>query len=71
MRVQRAVEGSDTACVLMASEPVSRSAGGVTLALTGRTTWAGESDRSRRMAAEIGATVSRLFEFRGHTLPAS
>ena len=50
MRAQRAVEGSDTACVLMASEPVSRSAGGVTLALTGRTTWAGESDRSRRMA---------------------
>ena len=50
MRVQRAVEGSDTACVLMASEPVSRSAGGVTLALTGRTAWAGESDRSRRMA---------------------
>ena len=50
MRVQRAVEGSDTACVLMASEPVSRSAGGVTLALTGRTTWAGASDRSRRMA---------------------
>jgi hypothetical protein len=50
MRVQRAVEGSETACVLMASEPVSRSAGGVTLALTGRTIWAGESARSRRMA---------------------
>ena len=50
MRVQRAVEGSDTACVLMASEPVSRSAGGVTLVLAGRTTWAGASDRSRRMA---------------------
>ena len=50
MRVQRAVEGSDTACVLLAPEPVSRSAGGVTLALTGCTTWAGESDRSRRLA---------------------
>ena len=50
MRVQRAVEGSDTACVLVAPEPVSRSSGGVTLALTGRTTWSGQTDRSRRVA---------------------
>lgn len=50
IRVQRAVEGSDTACVLMAPEPVSRSVGGVTLALAGRTAWAGDTDRSRRVA---------------------
>ena len=50
MRVQRAVEGSDTACVLVAPEPVSRSSGGVTLALTGRTTWSGQTDCSRRVA---------------------
>jgi recombination protein RecA len=50
MRVQRAVEGSDTACVLVAPDPVSRSSGGVTLALTGRTTWSGQTDRSRRVA---------------------
>jgi hypothetical protein len=50
MRVQRAVEGSDTACVLLAPEPVSRSSGGVTLALAGRTSWAGDTDRSRRVA---------------------
>jgi recombination protein RecA len=50
MRVQRAVEGSDTACLLMAPEPMSRSAGGVTLALTGRTAWSGDTDRSRRVA---------------------
>ena len=50
LRVQRAVEGRDTACVLVASEPVSRSCGGVTLSLTGRTTWTGHTDRSRRVA---------------------
>ncbi len=50
LRVQRAVEGSDTACVLMALVPVSRSAGGVTLSLAGHTTWDGTTDRSRRMS---------------------
>ena len=50
LRVQRAVEGSDTACVLLAPEPVSRRSGGITLSLTGRTTWSGHSDRSRRVA---------------------
>ena len=34
LRVQRAVEGSDTACVLVAPEPLARSAGGLTLTLT-------------------------------------
>jgi hypothetical protein len=34
LRVQRAIEGSDTACVLLTPEPLSRSAGGLTLALT-------------------------------------
>src|SRR5262245_56808176 len=37
LRVQRAVEGRDTACVLVAPEPIARSAGGLTLTLTGRT----------------------------------
>jgi hypothetical protein len=50
LRVQRAVEGRDTACVLMASAPVARSAGGVTLSLAGRTTWEGGTDRSRRVS---------------------
>jgi hypothetical protein len=45
-RVQRAIEGSDTACVLLTPEPLARSAGGLTLALTGRSAWAGVSDRS-------------------------
>ena len=50
LRVQRAVEGSDTACVLTTPEPLARSAGGLTLTLDGRTTWLGASDRSRRLA---------------------
>ena len=50
MRVQRVIEGSDTACLIVASEPLSRSSGGLTMALAGRTTWAGESSRSRRLS---------------------
>jgi hypothetical protein len=48
-RIQRVVEGRDTACVLVASQPLARSAGGVTLTLTGRSEWVGESDRARRL----------------------
>jgi len=51
LRIQRVIEGSDTACVLLTPEPLSRSAGGLTLALTGRSSWAGDSERSRRLAA--------------------
>ncbi|HEU4693882.1 MAG TPA: hypothetical protein VFS23_36205 [Vicinamibacterales bacterium] len=47
LRVQRVIEGSDTACVLLTPEPLARSAGGLTLSLAGRSTWAGVSDRSR------------------------
>lgn len=47
LRIQRAIEGSDTACVLVGSEPIGRSAGGLTLTFTGRSAWAGSSDRSR------------------------
>ena len=49
-RVQRVLEGRDTACVLLTPRPLARSAGGVTLSLTGQTTWAGTSERSRRLA---------------------
>ena len=49
MRVQRIVEGRDTACVLVVPEPLARSAGGFTLALGARPLWAGDSDRSRRV----------------------
>ena len=49
MRVQRVIEGSDTACVLLTSEPLARSAGGLTVTLSARSTWTGASDRSRRL----------------------
>jgi recombination protein RecA len=66
MRVQRIVEGSDTACVLVVPEPLARSAGGVTLMLTGKTGWAGDSDRSRRVdGLDVGIRVvspRRTFE---------
>lgn len=47
LRVQRTIEGSDTACVLVAPEPVARSAGGLTLTVMGRAMWAGATVRSR------------------------
>jgi len=50
LRVQRTIEGSDTACVLLTSEPLARSAGGLTVSLAGRTTWAGASNQSRRLS---------------------
>jgi hypothetical protein len=39
LRVQRIVEGSDTACLLVGPEPLARSAGGLTVMCTGQTTW--------------------------------
>jgi recombination protein RecA len=49
LRIQRIVEGSDTACVLVVPQPMARSAGGVTLALESRAAWTGDADRSRRL----------------------
>ena len=49
MRLQRIVEGSETACVLVVPQPTARSAGGITLTLEARAAWAGDSDRSRRL----------------------
>ena len=63
LRLQRIVEGTDTACLLMGPVPIARSAGGVTIATASdqagdrkpspgnRTVrWAGTHDRSRRLA---------------------
>jgi recombination protein RecA len=58
LRLQRVVEGSDTACVLTTPEPLARSAGGLTLSLEGRARWEGSSDRSRRIGgADLSARV--------------
>jgi recombination protein RecA len=55
LRVQRVIEGSDTACVLVAPQPLARSAGGLTLMLTGRARWTGDADRNRHLT---GADLS-------------
>ena len=58
LRVQRIIEGSDTACVLVAPQPLARSAGGLTLTLTARTRWTGAADRSRHVTgADLTARV--------------
>ena len=58
LRVQRTVEGSDTACVVIAPAPLARSAAGVTLSLSAQPAWAGTGDRSRRLAGlELCASV--------------
>ncbi len=58
LRVQRAIEGSDTACVLLVPEPLARSAGGLTILLDGRPAFAGAADQSRRFAGmDVGVRV--------------
>ena len=56
LRLQRIVEGTDTACLLVGPVPLARSAGGVTIT-TDRSAvnWSGTHDRSRRLA---GLSVS-------------
>ena len=49
LRVQRIIEGSDMACVLLAPQPLARSAGGLTLSLAGRARWTGAADRNRHL----------------------
>ena len=44
--LQRIVEGSDTACLLVTPEPLARSAGGLTVMCTGRTTWSAAQTQS-------------------------
>lgn len=58
LRVQRTIEASETACVLVVPEPLARSAGGLTLALAGRPVWTGTADRSRRLTGvDIGVRM--------------
>jgi recombination protein RecA len=41
MRVQRTIEGSETACLIAGPHPIGRSAGGLTLTLDGVSRWTG------------------------------
>jgi recombination protein RecA len=52
-RVERAIEGSDTAVLILAAQPVARSSGGRSIVMenTGnRVIWKGDHDRARRVA---------------------
>lgn len=52
-RVERAIEGSDTAVLILGAAPIARSAGGRSLQLGAggtRVIWNGDHDRSRRLA---------------------
>ena len=49
-RIERAIEGSDTAVLILAAMPVARSAGGRSMALQAGVIWTGDHDRTRRMA---------------------
>jgi hypothetical protein len=59
LRVQRVIEGSETACVLVGPQPLARSAGGLTLMLSGRTRWTGDADRNRHLTgADINIRIA-------------
>jgi recombination protein RecA len=59
LRVQRVIEGSETACVLVVPQPLARSAGGLTLMLSGRTRWTGDADRNRHLTgADINIRIA-------------
>jgi recombination protein RecA len=49
LRLQRIIEGRDTACLLIAPHALARSAGGLTLSLAGRVRWTGDADRNRHL----------------------
>jgi hypothetical protein len=58
LRIQRSVEGRDTACVLITPQPVARSAGGLTVSLTARPRWTGDADRNRHLTgADLAARI--------------
>jgi hypothetical protein len=58
LRVQRIVEGSDTACLLVGPEPLARSAGGITVMCTGQTTWSRPTGSGPTEGARLPAGAS-------------
>ena len=57
LRLQRAIEGSDTTCVLLVSEPLARSAGGLSISLTGRASWIEQGRYGRLKGMDVAARV--------------
>ena len=56
LRVQRTIEGSETACVLVAPQSLGRSSSGLTLTLDSRTQWVGQSSRAGASASAGSAS---------------
>jgi hypothetical protein len=59
LRLQRIVEGSDTACLLVVPEPLARSAGGLTVMCTGQTRWSKPVPRFTGLDTEIRVVSPR------------
>jgi hypothetical protein len=59
MRVQRTIEGSETACLLVGSHPIGRSAGGLTLTLDGVSRWTGSANRLAGLDAVVRVVSPR------------
>lgn len=57
LRLQRAIEGRDTTCVLLVSEPLARSAGGLSISLTGRVSWIEPGRYGRLKGMDVAARV--------------
>jgi recombination protein RecA len=71
LRVQRVLEGSDTACVLLADLPLARSAGGASVRLGGASAAARSAAvRTASVASDFHAQVraSRYLEMPGHAV---
>lgn len=65
LRVQRVIEGSDTTCVLLAPEPLARSASGVTIALQGLESTAAAAEPRRPGVAAEPATITTRVAWQG------
>ncbi len=62
LRLQRVIEGSETACVLLGAAPMARSAGGVTITVRRQSTVdSRQSTVSRQSAVRRQSTVSHSF----------
>ncbi|HWI17091.1 MAG TPA: hypothetical protein VNT81_05065 [Vicinamibacterales bacterium] len=75
-RVERAIEGSDTAVLILAAQPVSRSTGGRSIVLGGdqQVLWKGDHDRSRRVSgvrARAAISAARWSNSQGLTTQTS
>lgn len=59
MRVQRTIEGSETACLIAGPHPIGRSAGGLTLTLDGVSRWTGSANRLAGLDAVVRVVSPR------------